>query len=919
MAVAMGDLSEQLILVRNKDTGVFEDKTASIVSLKHEGHRYAIRFRSTRYPYKYNAENVCVANPAEAHALSTDTLIEVRGTPWQNVERIEYFPTPVGTWTRVHYRTQNGPAFRSYPSSEVVAIANARTKPRVEELMTYFESVVAAHPADDPLIRAFSKLTFVHPDSVLATYLDGTPATVTRDSPELIFPFASNLSQRDALTRALTHQISVIEGPPGTGKTQSIVNLIANIVRDPAATVAVVSFNNAAVENVYDKLADSGHGFIAAPLGNQNKRQEFVAKQGERNATLNSFLNSYTPGADHPTELAHRSASVHRVHVLERQRAQLRSTLTELERERIQFSETYAPSTTSAFPARSATWPASRYLELLAELELRKFVASGLDKLRWRLRRRWRYGLTSRVDIEDPQFTLNVQSRYFGARIADIEQEIAQCEAELTSPVLVHAAQHMQSLSLSIFQGALFERYSDQQSPVFTSDSLWRDRDAVVRNYPVLLSTCHSLPATVGPGRLVDYLIIDEASQVDMAIAVLAMSFARNVIVVGDTRQLPHIAQDVGGLGLSEGLQPYDYGQHNVLSSLLALYGDALPRTMLREHYRSDPRIIDFCNRKFYGGQLIPMRQARESTALAMIHTSPGEHARALTMGGRINQREIDVVVQEALPVHVGAVALSTVGIITPFRDQANLIAQAVPGVEADTVHKFQGREKATIVMSTVVDASHAGTRLATFADDPRLINVAVSRAQDRLVVVSNPNLPEECQHLRDLVDFIAQREPGHVSQSSIVSVFDVLYTEYADTLRALAGRLRGAVPYRSEEAMLVTLQQLMEADAFVHLGLHYQVFLQHLLPTDADLSHAESSFVRNRSSVDFVISNRTTDRVLGVIEVDGFTYHADNPSQLRRDAMKDALLERHGIALLRLPTTGSGEVSRVGEFLARF
>ena len=70
----------------------------------------------------------------------------------------------------------------------------------------------------------------MHPESALATYLSGAPLEASAAAPTLIFPFSSNDSQRRAIDTALRHRISVIEGPPGTGKTQTILNLIANIV-----------------------------------------------------------------------------------------------------------------------------------------------------------------------------------------------------------------------------------------------------------------------------------------------------------------------------------------------------------------------------------------------------------------------------------------------------------------------------------------------------------------------------------------------------------------------------------------------------------------------------------------------------------------------------------------------------------------
>jgi hypothetical protein len=50
---------------------------------------------------------------------------------------------------------------------------------------------------------------------------------------------------------------------------------------------------------------------------------------------------------------------------------------------------------------------------------------------------------------------------------------------------------------------------------------------AFVKDYPALLSTCHSLRESLSDGYLLDYLIIDEASQVNLLLAGLAMSCAR--------------------------------------------------------------------------------------------------------------------------------------------------------------------------------------------------------------------------------------------------------------------------------------------------------------------------------------------------------------------------------------------------------
>lgn len=910
------DAASALLLAWDKKTSQFQDRSGDVLTLEEDDAKIKVRFRGARYPFSYNRENLIIASPASTTDVG-DALIEVDGTPWPSATRLEFFDTRAGWWTRVHYPTQEGAGFRSYPSSRVRVATNARNEPRVKALMNYLDQVVDAHPADDPLRIAFKALTFVHPESALATYLSGSPLEASAAAPTLIFPFSSNDSQRRAIDTALRHRISVVEGPPGTGKTQTILNLIANIVRDPGATLGVVSFNNAAVDNVYEKLAGDGFGFIAAPMGNRQRQELFFMGQAARNAALSDFMATASAADRSAPDLAYLSDRISSVYRHETYVAELRRILDGLSAEAERFNTIYATRWPDVLPERAESWASEKLMALLAEIELAELRTGTLARWRWAMRRRRRYRLPAGADLRDPRLSIELQRLYLRARAKEVQALVAQSEAHLASPDIASVRRSVQAASREAFVGALVQRYATAEHTEYASKDLWRSRDRFAHDYPVLLSTCHSLPSNVGRGRLLDYLIIDEASQVNVAIAALAMSVARHVIVVGDIHQLPHIATDIGGVGLDPSLASYDYTQHSILSSLMELYGEGLPRTLLREHYRCDPRIIEFCNRSFYGGRLLPMRTQGAGEALAVVRTAPGHHARAHIAGGQTNERERDVVAQEALPRFAADAAPGDVGIVSPFRKQAELIGASVPGVEADTVHKFQGREKSVVVMSTVIDATQADTPLPAFVDDARMINVAVSRARDRLIVVANPDLPEQCVNLRDLIAYIEHQSPTQALQSGIVSVFDVLYADYATALRSLASKMHGRAPYASEEAVMVVLEQLLAQERLQRLQMNYQVFLYNLVPSAVSLTEAEASFVRHRSSLDFVISDRVTGAVLGAVEVDGFMYHQDDARQRERDALKNSVLAKSGVPLLRLATTGSGEVEKLEAFLA--
>ena len=114
--------------------------------------------------------------------------------------------------------------------------------------------------------------------------------------------------------------------------------------------------------------------------------------------------------------------------------------------------------------------------------------------------------------------------------------------------------------------------------------------------------------------HIYDYLIVDEASQVDLATGVLAFASARNIVIVGDLQQLPNVL-DSRNTQKSEEIwrryflpETYHFSAHSLLSSAIAAWPEA-PTVLLREHYRCHPKIIQFCNQKFYGGKLIVMTQ----------------------------------------------------------------------------------------------------------------------------------------------------------------------------------------------------------------------------------------------------------------------------------------------------------------------
>jgi hypothetical protein len=172
-------------------------------------------------------------------------------------------------------------------------------------------------------------------------------------------------------------------------------------------------------------------------------------------------------------------------------------------------------------------------------------------------------------------------------------------------------------------------------------------------------------------------------------------------------------------------------------------------------------------------------------------------------------------------------------------------------------------------------------------------------------------------RHIQDLVGYIRYHNPGNeVVDSEVVSVFDLLYSAYSQRLRPLAARLRKQLKYPSEDIIWTVLNDIFAEPRHAHMTAIPQMLLKNLLPNFDRLTPGQAAYVKNRASIDFVVYNRVSNRPLLAIEVDGFEFHENKPTQLKRDALKNDILRMHDMPLLRLPTTGSAEPQRIRDAL---
>lgn len=760
--------------------------------------------------------------------------------------------------------------------------------------------------ADDKtnLLSKQYELVDVKRDNVpLAQFLgDKTKLRTYRLPKQVYYAFGCNISQKKAVEAALTHQVSVIQGPPGTGKTLTILNIIANLLI-AGKTVLVVSNNNSAVNNVAEKLEQEGLGFIVAKLGSVQKKEEFVAGQQPL-----LHMSSWHIDASSSVKQWVKDAlnNVSQGFSAQLRQAELRAEYDALLKEAT-YNEKLATNSIDCDWLYSKS--SSKIMELLGYYQVRqsKQIPSVFFRIKWALKLGLPMFSFLQKDVSD--VIASLENAYYIVRKAEIEKELQSVESTLQSVDIKENLRLLPAYSLQILKNEIAEHYRADTRTAFTIKNIKAKTEDLLREYPVVLSTTYSAKSCISKDMVFDYVIMDEASQVDIKTGALALSCAMNAVIVGDDKQLPNVVSQEEALAL-QAIQltykvddRYNEITHSFLQSCVEVFKD-IPVTLLREHYRCHPKIIEFCNQHFYNGELVAMTDDNgEDNVLQVVQTVEGNHAR-----GHFNQREIDVIVQEVLPQCADS---GSIGIITPYRQQADEINKALGKDIASTVHKYQGRECDTIIMSMVDNEP------TEFSDDPNLLNVAISRAKTHLYVVTNSNKMPKESNLAQLIDYVRYNN-FEVRQSEVSSVFDLLYKQYTSQRLDFLANKSVVSDYISENLFYNTLMEAITALGLVHIDVlcHYPVV--RFISDWSLLTEEEKAFASNRlSHVDFLIYNSLTKRPLLVIEVDGWYYHKRQGGQVTRDALKDKLLAKFGLPLHRILTTDTVNVESLKALLS--
>lgn len=936
------NIYNDLVISKKKD----EDITGNIHALRYNQYekKYSVRFVANDYEFSYGFGNLVICNKPQKMDIANQTVYLARDggrSEEKNVKCLLVFKE----FTRIIY---NNGFYMTVDSARLEVLKYGVKSNSVIAVMDYFKNIASVDEeysnsqkgikeseekkiSSKDLCKQLDRITSIHPESVLYGYLSKEPIKQRElNLNQIIYPFNFNLSQKAAVENALSHSVSVIEGPPGTGKTQTILNILANLVAVQHKSVAVVSNNNEAVENVEDKLAANGYGFLTAFLGSagENGRQDRffsdmpkipLLEEWNCGQDLESLFQENNKLANHLNNLLK----------IQREIKQKEQELLAWQTEQKHFHKYYSMKTDDSevsIPFNCRT--PDEILTFLAENNAIQ-DARRIARLIYYLKLTFKYKM--KWNAPDLKLLITLQKKFYELQIKKIVSEISELQWKLEQNSFDDLLQKYQKISETLFRKYLYLSHSRLGDPDFQKDNYKNKYNEFIKRYPIILSSAQSILKSIPTGYLLDYVIIDESSQLDLIRGLLVFSCCKNVIIVGDEKQLPRIVNmSIKRQCNTElGDYAYDYFSENVMSSVRKIYGETLPCVTLLEHYRCHPKIIGFCNQRYYEGKLIVCTKEDGSKECLKLHnTEQGNHMRTITAGeckGTYNDRELTDTERILEELNIGAE--DDIGMVVPFALQKEKArAKFRQQCECDTVHSFQGREKDIIIMSTVLDNSAKYKKyLQEFVDSPNMINVAVSRAKNQFILVTHHNFfYENGNEVRALIQYIQYNMPDTYSiGEGAISIFDLLYREHSAKLLPLKRKLNPGAKQKSEEIMRVTLQEILSQDKYNEYIFNEQVLLGNLVSEKCEgwrqdmlLTEREYNFINHGSSVDFVICRKMDKKCALVIEVQGVAFHENKKQQQVRDRLKASILNKYKIEFLALSTNGSDEVKKIQDKL---
>lgn len=634
-----------------------------------------------------------------------------------------------------------------------------------------------------------------------------------------VTPLSLSDSQENVIKNIEENPLVAVYGPPGTGKSQTIVNLVSHLIAN-GKTVLVASRMDKATDVVAERLNELGAPFLALRAGRVNYQkqlsfqlQDLLSNKvdldtGYENAVLvdvrdmHSHINAIRDLENKCEEIIKLEQEWQLI-VTERENSEKVIgkpifITKNLKKDQISEVDTIVSKLERNLEKSGFFVDMSNKVNAFNLRRLLKLIDFSLD-----------YETIERIRQELKLSELAARARLVESeifKIGNLHQLLSHIKMlkkkQRTLAIEILKNKRRESLKgllrdqikrrrLIVHTKALVERKKNLQNRLLEDE----DFKPLLEAFPCWCVTTYAISGSLPmkPG-LFDVAIIDEASQCDIASCFPILFRSKRAVIVGDDKQLPHMsflekAKEQSFLSQYEIPDKYQLMWRFRTNSMfdLANYYSTCP-VLLDEHFRSLSPIIEFSNKEFYGSRMRIMSTNFDKKDVLELCVVPdgkvdSETTRNMPETEAVIKRLHEIILEDDKDKSLDKEPVS-IGVISPFRGQVDLISKAISRVfteatlrkhkiEVGTAHTFQGDERDVMILSWTV-ANNSFVQSLTFLQKPNLFNVAITRARKKLISFISKDPKSLSQGLlRDYIEYVESYEAKNKLEGKLDTQID--------------------------------------------------------------------------------------------------------------------------------------------------
>ena len=618
-----------------------------------------------------------------------------------------------------------------------------------------------------------------------------------------VTPLSLSDAQLNVIKNIENAKLVSVFGPPGTGKSQTIVNLAAHLIAN-GKTVLVASRMDKAVDVVAERLNELGAPFLALRAGRLNYQRELSMQLQDLLANKvdldegaeNSILCDVSDMEELLKAISDLEKKSEKIIKLEEEWTTVKEQV-DLEKPmhlnpvfiKNVLKEDEIKTVENSISALSANMEKSGFFSGLKNmsaignlkkiLKINNFDVNNENLMTLKNELEYAKLICKGRKIENEiQTTGNIH--VLSEQIRNLKKKQKRLAIDILKTKRRQALKGLMQdpvkrQRLFVHSKSLVERKRNLQNRLLETE----DFRPLLEAFPCWCVTTYAVSGSLPmkPG-LFDVVIIDEASQCDIASCFPILYRAKKAVVVGDDKQLPHLSflekakeqSFLSQYGINDRYQLMWRFRTNSMFDLANYY--SMHPVLLDEHFRSLPPIINFSNKEFYGGRIRVMRRNDNTRKVLETVVVPDgkvdfDATRNLPEIEALVKRLHEIVVEDERKNPDNPV---TIGIISPFRAQVEQLKISVAKVlseymmekhqiEIGTAHTFQGDER-DIILTSWAYANNSFPQSLIFLQKPNLFNVAITRAKYQMInfISKDPReLPEGL--LRSYLGYVQEYE----------------------------------------------------------------------------------------------------------------------------------------------------------------